>query len=145
MSDQLVRRLRIILPLALVALAVSPALASGPVAKKATYQCGDRIDNDSDGFTDYPDDPQCIGRYDYNELPQCSDGLDNDGSGQADYPDDVDGCQSPDDDLEADIPVTACSDGYDNDLDGRTDYPSDRGCRSEIDSSEKGNNKSPPA
>ena len=81
------------------------------------------IDNDSDGFTDYPDDPQCIGRYDYNELPQCSDGLDNDGSGQADYPDDVDGCQSPDDDLEADIPVTGCSDGYDN---VSTDAPTTR-------------------
>ena len=139
------RLLRIILPLVLIALAVSPALGSGPVAKKATYQCGDRIDNDSDGLTDYPDDPQCIARYDYNELPQCSDGLDNDGSGQADYPADEDGCLSPEDDLEADLPVTACTDGYDNDLDGRTDYPSDPGCSSEIDFSEKGKKRKPPA
>ena len=138
------RRLIIIVPLALLALAASPALEPGPEAKKATYQCGDGVDNDGDGFTDYADDPQCIARYDYSELPQCSDGLDNDDSGDADYPADVDGCKSPDDDLEADIPVTACTDGYDNDLDGRTDYPSDRGCSSEADSSEKGK-KSPPA
>ena len=52
-------------------LAVSPALGSGPVAKEATYQCGDQIHNDGDGLTDYADDPQCIARYDYNELPQC--------------------------------------------------------------------------
>jgi hypothetical protein len=79
------------------------------VAKKATYQCGDGIDNDGDGFTDYPDD--------------------------------VDGCQSPEDDAEADLPVTPCTDGYDNDLDGRTDYPSDPGCRSGLDQSETGNKK----
>jgi len=51
----------------LAASAVSLGLDSdSSLAKKpkATYQCGDGIDNDGDGFTDYPDDPQCIAVYD---------------------------------------------------------------------------------
>ena len=136
------RRLLAVVALVAFALAMSTSLESGPVAKKPVYQCNDRIDNDSDGLTDYPADPQCIGAYDYNELPQCSDGIDNDGSGAADYPADVDGCLSPEDDLEADLPVTECSDRYDNDLDGRIDFPSDPGCKSHVDLSEQ-RNKSP--
>ena len=74
---------------------------------------------------------------------QCGDGIDNDGSGAADYPADVDGCQSPEDDTEQDLPVTECSDGYDNDLDGRTDYPRDSGCSFEFDESESGKKRKP--
>jgi hypothetical protein len=114
----------------------SGTLQGSSLAEKATYQCNDGIDNDGDGFADYPHDPQCIARYDYNELPQCSDGLDNDGSGDADYPADVDGCSSPEDDAEADLPVTPCSNGYDDDLDGFIDYPSDPECISESDFTE---------
>ena len=136
-------RLCIVVVLLGAAIAVAPPLQSDSLAKKATYACGDGIDNDADGLTDYPADPQCIGPYDYSELPQCSDGIDNDRSGQADYPADVDGCQSPEDDAEQDIPVTTCTDGYDNDRDGRTDFPDDPGCRSGSDDSETGNKKPP--
>ena len=135
MRDQLVRRLFIILPLTLIALAVSPALESGAFAQKATYQCGDKIDNDGDGFTDNRD-PDCDARYDYNELPQCSDGIDNDANGEIDFPADVDGCLSPDDDGERDLPTTPCSNGFDEDLDGLTDYPNDPDCSSEFDFTE---------
>ena len=63
--------------------------------------------------------------------------LDNDGSGDADYPADVDGCVSPDDDAEADLPVTPCTNGFDEDLDDElTDYPSDPDCSSELDFTE---------
>ena len=129
------RRLLITLPLVLIALAVSPALESGPFAAKATYQCGDKIDNDGDGFTDNRD-PDCDARYDYNELPQCSDGIDNDGSGDVDYPADVDGCSSPDDDAEVDLVIGVCGNGFDEDLDGLTDYPSDPDCSHEFDFTE---------
>lgn len=55
-------------------------------------QCGDGIDNDGDGFTDYPADPSCTGYTDSTESPydyvQCNNGLDDDGDGLIDYPDD---------------------------------------------------------
>ena len=138
------RGLSIIVVLLVTVIAVSPALESDSLAKKvATYQCGDGIDNDGDGFTDYPDDPQCIASYDYSEVPQCRDGIDNDGSGAADYPADVDGCQSPEDDTEVDFIVGPCGDGYDNDLDGKTDYPKDPGCRSPFDETETKDPKPP--
>jgi hypothetical protein len=107
------------------------------LAKKATYQCNDGIDNDGDGFADYPHDPQCFARYDFSELPQCSDGLDNDGNGVVDYPADEDGCLSPEDDSEVDLPpIGLCSNGLDEDLDGLIDYPSDPDCISEFDLTE---------
>ena len=125
-------------------MALSPALESDSLAKKVTYQCGDGFDNDGDGLTDYPEDPQCIAAYDYSELPQCSDGIDNNGDGLIDYPDDREGCSSPDDDFESDLPFRfTCADGYDNDFDGRIDYPDDPGCRFLDDSSETGG-KYPP-
>lgn len=52
--------------IAMVAQAVideSPAVENGstdpPTTVAKTYQCSDGIDNDNDGFTDYPDDPGC--------------------------------------------------------------------------------------
>jgi len=33
------------------------------------FQCNDGLDNDLDGFTDYPDDPSCSGVTDNNEYP----------------------------------------------------------------------------
>lgn len=69
-------------------------------------QCSDGIDNDGDGFIDFPDDPGCVSPQDNNETdpvpprPACSDGRDNDGDGLVDYPDDPD-CGSYADDSEA--------------------------------------------
>ncbi|MBD3248777.1 hypothetical protein GF336_01915 [Candidatus Woesearchaeota archaeon] len=35
------------------------------------YQCGDSIDNDGDGYIDYPEDPGCFGIYDDDENHDC--------------------------------------------------------------------------
>ncbi|MCP4577622.1 MAG: cellulase family glycosylhydrolase [Deltaproteobacteria bacterium] len=57
-----------------------------------TYQCGDGIDNDSDGLVDLQD-PGCSNAGDDNETDeappttQCSDGVDNDGDGLIDLQD----------------------------------------------------------
>lgn len=107
------------------------------------YQCNDGIDNDSDGFVDYPSDPGCSSYTDnteYNQVTityQCNDGYDNDSDGRVDYPSDP-GCSSYTDNSEYDqVSYTyQCNDGYDNDGDGRVDYPSDPGCSSYTDNSE---------
>ncbi|MBI4600656.1 MAG: hypothetical protein HY721_01720 [Planctomycetes bacterium] len=72
--------------------------------------CRDGEDNDGDGLTDFPDDPQCASAEDLNEdRPACSDGIDNDGDGRVDVNDDEvlephedDGCRSPQDTNEDD-------------------------------------------
>ena len=93
-------------------------------------QCNDLIDNDLDGFIDFPNDPGCTDLTDDDEtdpLPfQCEDGLDNDGDLLIDMNDT--GCSSPSDNNETDIVPVQCSDGLDNDSDGLTDYPTDPGC-----------------
>ena len=50
-----------------------------------------RIDDDQDGVTDYPNDPGCAALSDLSEVddqnePACFDGADNDRDGVADYP-----------------------------------------------------------
>lgn len=107
-------------------------------------QCSDGIDNDGDGVSDYPDDPNCTEPEDDDEdfddevyLPQCSDGIDNDGDGKIDYSNKIPGvandpgCISPDDEDERDTPTPTpqCSDGVDNDGDGLVDAE-DPGCTS---------------
>lgn len=56
------------------------------------FQCEDGVDNDGDGFIDYPDDPSCISSSDNTESPYdyvaCNNGLDDDFDGFTDYPDD---------------------------------------------------------
>jgi probable HAF family extracellular repeat protein len=97
----------------------------GWVAFLSPVHCNDGVDNDSDGNTDFGDDPDCIAKGDRSEVPDCNDGLDNDGDGLVDDGADPE-CSSIDDQSE----VNDCSDGYDNDGDGKTDYPADPGCRS---------------
>ncbi len=63
--------------------------------------CQDGVDNDGDGLTDYPADPDCVSVDDNDEsapLPSaaCADGVDNDGDGLIDFPDDP-GCDSTQD------------------------------------------------
>jgi hypothetical protein len=67
--------------------------------------CGDGVDNDGDGRTDYPADPGCSSQTDGNEtdLPACLDFRDNDGDGKTDWPTDP-GCTSALDTSEADPP-----------------------------------------
>ncbi len=99
--------------------------------------CSDGIDNDGDGYIDFPADPGCEDLADGSEddagRPQCSDGIDNDGDGHVDYPADP-SCQDEWDDTEDGPP--ACSDGVDNDDDGLVDYPDDLGCTGPDDPSE---------
>ena len=54
---------------ALVAVSVAP---SGPA-------CSDGLDNDGDGFVDYPEDPGCRHPTTPSESTECQDGIDNDG------------------------------------------------------------------
>jgi hypothetical protein len=127
---------------ALVLAAGLRAVAPTPADARARLtQCGNNVDDDHDGKTDFPAEPGCTSAADNNEADPanaraCSDGMDNDGDGKTDYPAEP-GCASAADNNEAD-PTNrpACSDGSDNDVDGATDYPSDRGCTSASDTSE---------
>jgi hypothetical protein len=47
--------------------------------------CGDGLDNDGDGLTDYPADPGCRYASSTSEKTQCQDGLDNDADGKRDF------------------------------------------------------------
>jgi hypothetical protein len=88
-------------------------------------ECGDLIDNDGDGFTDYPADAACSSVNSTWEGPPCHDGIDNDGDGKTDYPADP-GCRSATWNSET---GGTCDDQSDNDGDGKTDYPDDPGCK----------------
>jgi len=50
----------------------------------APGECYDGIDNDADGFTDFPDDRSCGAGFG-SETAQCEDSLDNDGDGTIDW------------------------------------------------------------
>lgn len=54
--------------------------------------CSDGLDNDGDGFVDYPDDPGCPSPEAFPENPVCDDALDNDGDGLTDFDDPL--CQA---------------------------------------------------
>ncbi len=55
--------------------------------ESAQGNCGDGIDNDCDGLTDFPNDPGCCTA---NEVGLCSDGIDNDCDGLVDCADTAD-------------------------------------------------------
>ena len=94
--------------------------------------CGDTIDNDGDGFIDFPDDPGCAGSLQDFEDPQCDDGVNNDLDSFTDFPDDP-GCRVAAQDLED----PACDDGVNNgDGDSLMDFPDDPGCFAAWDGSE---------
>lgn len=82
-----------------------------PAYDSAPPECNDGVDNDGDGYIDYPADPGCTAADDYDETVYvCSDGIDNDGDGYTDYPDDI-GCDSATDNDESD-PVNQCADDF---------------------------------
>ena len=56
--------------------------------------CSDGLDNDLDGFFDYPEDPGCKSPEWPIEDPRCSDDKDNDGDGLKDWPADPQ-CMGP--------------------------------------------------
>jgi hypothetical protein len=117
---------------------------------EVTRACSNGIDDDGDGFKDWPADIGCPNANNNNEanLPQCNDGRDNDGNGLVDFapgPRDP-GCSSATDTTEAPPTpgpgpgpgpaTTQCSDGVDNDGDAKVDYPNDPGCTSRADTDE---------
>ena len=107
------------------------------VTVTASHTCNDGIDQDGDGFFDYPDDPGCSSATDTTETDAslfCDDGLDNDADGLVDASNDP-GCTSGTDSTETN-PLVACDDGLDNDLDGATDHTTDSGCADPEDTTE---------
>ena len=100
----------------------------------STVACSNNIDDDGDGFVDYPNDPGCSSPTDDSERSPsiaCDDGIDNDGDGAIDFPADP-GCTAPSDLSEG----PDCSDGFDNDGDGLVDFPADPDCGSPSDARE---------
>jgi hypothetical protein len=82
--------------------------------------CSDGIDNDGDGFLDFPNDPGCESAFESDEhspTADCDDGVDNDGDGFTDDPTDP-GCANPASNTEN----PRCQDGIDNDSDGKFDF-----------------------
>ena len=149
----LVRFLFVVLGIWVAPLAYQEAVAA------TVSPCADGIDNDGNGFKDYPEDKGCTSATDTAESGwrpnQCADRKDNDGDGKVDYPAD-NGCYNANDNDErgstsenspAPTPtptptptpkVVACVDGIDNDGNGFKDYPEDKGCSSATDTSESG-------
>jgi hypothetical protein len=85
-------------------------------------ECSDGIDNDGDGYLDFPDDTGCTSASDVSEqVPvspgymECDDGFDNDGDHLVDMADP--GCPTPFSSPEN----PSCNDNLDNDNDGLTD------------------------
>lgn len=113
-----------------------PSEPSDPCFVSVVMACADTIDNDGDGFIDFPADLGCDSPGDNDEAagqPQCSDRVDNNTDGLTDFPADL-SCTSDFDTTENG--VLECSDSADNDLDGLTDYSSDTGCDSSTDPNE---------
>lgn len=100
--------------------------------------CANGIDDDGDGLTDFPYDPDCFDSIDNDEgsTTACANGVDDDGDGAVDWPFDP-GCDSAYD-LDETSPTTMpqCADGIDNDGDGAIDHPNDPGCYATADNDE---------
>lgn len=105
-------------------------------------ECHDLLDNDGDGFFDYPYDPGCLYRGGLSELdpdvpPSCSNGVDDNGDGYTDFPYDP-GCSARGDEVEAVNATPAeCANGRDDDGDGLIDFPYDLGCTGRGDRAER--------
>jgi len=101
--------------------------------------CANGVDDDGDGYTDFPNDPDCFESTDTDEGPNnaCSNGEDDDGDGKTDWPNDP-GCTDAYDNTEADPAILPeCADGIDNDGNGATDYPEEPGCFAANDNQER--------
>ncbi len=58
---------------------------AGLAALPPPPECGDGVDNDGDGFVDFPADPGCASGSAVTESPECQDGIDNDGQLGTDF------------------------------------------------------------
>ena len=61
------------------------ASISAPIAVRIGEACGDGIDNDGDGWIDYPVDPGCASVRSTSESPECDDDIDNDSDNKIDW------------------------------------------------------------
>jgi hypothetical protein len=59
--------------------------ACAPQAPPPSPACSDGLDNDGDGFIDYPNDPGCASAISTSESPACQDGVDDDLDGKIDF------------------------------------------------------------
>lgn len=48
-------------------------------------ECSNGLDDDADGYVDFPEDPGCGSSSADREDPRCQDGVDNDGDGKIDF------------------------------------------------------------
>ena len=101
------------------AVPILPSFAHVQLNLGGTAACANGIDDDGDGFTDFPADPGCVSAQDLSEQQigvACDDGIDNDTDGNTDFPSDP-GCADPGSTSEQ----PQCDDGIDNDQDGAID------------------------
>lgn len=101
--------------------------------------CANGVDDDADGYTDYPYDPDCFDSMDDDETTStaCLDGINDGVDGIGDWPFDP-GCDSAYDNDETDPdPLPECADNIDNDNDNAIDYPQDPGCFAAADNDER--------
>ncbi|OGJ21656.1 hypothetical protein A3K73_01290 [Candidatus Pacearchaeota archaeon RBG_13_36_9] len=93
----------------LIALILVTAFVFAKPEPRAAKICSDGLDNDGDGYIDYPDDPGCYSKNDNSELNtaiECDDGSDNDGDSAIDMADA--GCASPTDNDESNCGDSVC-------------------------------------
>ena len=98
------------------------------VSASTPAKCGDLLDNDKDGLTDYPEDVGCQSASDNDEsnatLPQCSNFIDDDKDGLTDYGTGIyemlsdPGCSSKEDNTENSDNVDGAGDGAGDNADG---------------------------
>jgi uncharacterized repeat protein (TIGR03806 family) len=72
--------------------AVTAGVSDGPAVASQTFSwqivttnCNDGVDNDGDGFVDFPNDPGCRFATSPTEKTKCQDGIDNDGQPGIDF------------------------------------------------------------
>jgi len=102
---------------------------------EAERLCANGLDDDMDGFKDFPNDPGCATLEDNTETDPavpaaCANGLDDDNDGTADYVRGTGdpGCVSAVDDNEREASGATCDNGLDEDLDLSADFPADKDC-----------------
>ncbi len=107
-------KLKIYVVLLAIGVFVGYVIGSGNITGKYVFtsdwtkvkQCNNGVDDDGDGWIDWPNDLGCQGKADNSEYDQesvrvyeCGDRYDNDGDGYIDYPVDP-GCVDFKDDSE---------------------------------------------
>lgn len=120
------------------------------VSASTPFACGDKLDNDKDGLTDYPEDIGCQSASDNDEsnatLPQCSNFIDDDGDGLTDYGTGIyemlsdPGCSSKADNTENSDNASGAGDGADDDA--NNDGNDDNGANDNADNDNGANNGS---